>query len=162
MNYLLFQNWFDYSEKTIIRTLALLVRLFLINCERFFYDLLIECPFKLILWRAIWLTCWRSQRGYLINSFTGFCIVIQIALRFVIIAHCKRAESLQQTRIFHESMREAGQDNSLDLWPLWSSHNLRVQQPHYRIIRYDWHNAHFISCLLSPFLRRYFIARYLR
>lgn len=28
--------------------------------------------------------------GYLINSFTGFCIVIQVALRFVIIAHCKR------------------------------------------------------------------------
>lgn len=101
-------------------------------------------------------------RGYLINSFTGLCIVIQVALRFVIIAHCKRAESLQQTRIFHESMREAGQDNSLDLWPLWSSHNLRVQQPHYRIIRYDWHNAYFISCLLSPFLRRYFIAYYSR
>lgn len=81
---------------------------------------------------------------------------------FVIIVHRERVGSLQQMRIFHESMREAGQDNSLDLWPLWSSHNLRVQQPHYRIIRYDWHNAHFISCLLSPFLRRYFIARYPR
>lgn len=62
-------------------------------------------------------------------------------------------------------MREddnAGQDDSLDLWSLWSSHNLRVQQPHYRIIRYDWHSVHFISCLLYFYDHRDILLRIIR